>query len=143
MHLHTHLIGIEDYRHIRGDNSIYPLGLCPINHIVHLLQLCIVDNRIYRKVGLNPMFVSNAVYLGHIVSRKVCRRCRAHIELPDTEIYRVCTRRNRCTKALIRAHRRHNLYICPSHTTSFYQQDSQHTPSYALYDALAHQGYQG
>ena len=131
MHLHTHLIGIEDDRHIRGDDSINTLSLCPIYNIVHLLQLGVVYNRIDGKVGFNPVFVGYAVYLCHIVGCKVCCRCGAHIELTYTEIDRVCTRSNRRTQALIRAYRCHYLYICSLHSTTFcVLQDSLHNYAY-------------
>ena len=122
MYLHAHLAGVEYGSKVGGDDGIYALGLSPVYYAAHNIHLRVVDDDIHREVGLNARSMCRANNLSEVVEREVHTRCRTHVELLDTEIYRVGTRRDGSIERLVRPHRGHNLYILSSDhiSTSFF-----------------------
>ena len=114
VHLHAHLAGVEDGGKVGSDDGVDALSLCAVDDAAHNLHLRVVDNDVHREVGLDTRSVCHADNLRKVIEREVYARRSAHIELLNTEIYRVGTRIYRCVKRLVRAHRGHNLYIFSS-----------------------------
>ena len=120
MHLDAHLAGVEYGGKVGGDDGVDALGLGTVDDAAHNLHLGIVNYDVHREVGLDTCGVCRAYNLGKVVESEVHRRRSTHIELLDTEIYRVGTGGNSSIERLVRAYGRHNLYITSSNHSHYF-----------------------
>ena len=111
MHFKADRPGIKDTRLIRNDHGGHSLGPGPIHRLPHGRQIRVVKQRIDSQIRFNVMPTGNGHDTREIVQCKIRGRTRAHIQLPDAEIDRIGPGINGGPQRLIRADRRHDLYI--------------------------------
>ena len=116
MHFDPDAPGIEYRREIGGDDGVDAFGLGAVDYLVDGLHLVLVDDGVDREVGLDPCGVCRGDDLRQVVEREIRSRRRAHVELPDAEIYRVRPGLYGCGQCFVRPYGGHDFYLGALHS---------------------------
>ena len=73
MHFYPYRTGIQNRCNIRGNNRRHPSILGALDHLVHLLQLVIIYNRIHREISLHFPGVTTFHDIPQIIQREISR----------------------------------------------------------------------
>ena len=116
MHFDPDAPGVEYRREIGGDDGVDAFGLGAVDYLVDGLHLVLVDDGVDREVGLDPCGVCRGDDLRQVVEREIRSRRRAHVELPDAEIYRVRPGLYGCGQCFVRPYGGHDFYLGALHS---------------------------
>ncbi len=115
VHLLPDAAGIENRRHIGGDDGIDPLAAGAVDDLVDGADFVFVDNRVDRQIGFDACIVGRADDACKVVEVEIGRRGRPHVQLPDAEIDRIGAGLNGRSERLVGAHRGHDFNIGTFH----------------------------
>lgn len=119
MHFDPDAPGVEYRREIGGDDGVNAFGLGAVDYLVDGLHLVLVDDGVDREVGLDPCGVCRGDDLRQVVEREIRSRRRAHVELPDAEIYRVRPGLYGCGQCFVRPYGGHDFYLGALHSVVY------------------------
>ena len=116
VHLLTNLTGIAHHRHIGSNHSRNAGFLGRINNGAHQRYVFIINNGIHREITLHAVLITRAGNFTQIIDGKRIGRTGTHIEVFYTEIDRVGTCLNGCSKRFARTYRSHDFKILQTKT---------------------------